>query len=119
MMPLWVEIILSVLLVSSGLFALIAAFGVATLETFFQRMHPPALAFTFSTWTVTLAAIIAASMRDGTLRLHPWIIIILLSITVPVTTLMIARAALFRRRDAQDPEIPPPLSIEKEPGRPG
>lgn len=115
-MPMWVEIVLAVLLVGSGVFALIAAFGVATLPTFFQRMHPPALAFTFSTWSVTLASIISASMREGKLVLHPWTIIILLSITVPVTTLLLSRAALFRRRDAGDAGIPPPLSVREQTG---
>lgn len=113
MMPMWVEIVLSVLLVASGLFAVFAATGIVTLPTFFQRMHPPALAYTFSTWCVTLASIISASMREGKLVLHPWIIIILLSITVPVTTLLLSRAALFRRRDAGDPSIPPPLSVRE------
>ena len=42
------------------------------------------------------------------LSLHVWLIIIVLSITTPVTTLMLARAALFRRRLAGD-ALPPPL----------
>ena len=112
-LPLWVEVVVAVLLVTSGLFTLIAAFGLATLKTFFQRMHPPALAYTFSTWCVTLASIIYFSALEGRLVLHPWTIIILLSITVPVTTLLLARAALFRKRDAGEPGIPPPLSLGK------
>ena len=42
--------------------------------------------------------------------LHPWLIIIMLSITVPVTTLLLARVALFRRRTAGDHDTPPPLT---------
>jgi len=42
--------------------------------------------------------------------LHPWLIVILLSITVPVTTVLLARVALFRRRTAGHADTPPPLS---------
>jgi multicomponent K+:H+ antiporter subunit G len=44
--------------------------------------------------------------------LHAWLIIIFLSLTVPVTTILLARTELFRRRThgASSAEIPPPLS---------
>jgi multicomponent K+:H+ antiporter subunit G len=109
-LPLWVEVLVATLLVLSGLFVLIAAAGFLWLRDFFQRMHPPALAYTFGSWCVTLASILYFSVQDGRLQLHPWLIIILLSITVPVTTLLLARVALFRRRQDGDETTPPPLS---------
>ena len=48
-----------------------------------------------------------ARARRG-LALHVWLVIIVLSITAPVTTIVLARAALFRRRQAGD-ALPPPL----------
>jgi monovalent cation/proton antiporter MnhG/PhaG subunit len=57
-----------------------------------QRMHPPALAFSFSAWCVTLASILYFSAQDHKLSLHAWLIIIFLSITVPVTTILLARS---------------------------
>ena len=71
-------------------------------------MHAPALASTLAAWIVTLASIIHFSTRAGELLLHVWLIIIVLSITAPVTTIVLARAALFRRRRAGD-DLPPPL----------
>lgn len=109
-LPLWVEVLVATLLVLSGLFVVIAAAGFLWLRDFFQRMHPPALAYTFGSWCVTLASILYFSVQDGRLQLHPWLIIILLSITVPVTTLLLARVALFRRRQDGDQTTPPPLS---------
>ena len=102
------EIIVAVLLVASGGLALTAALGLWRLPDFFLRMHAPALASTLGAWLVTLASIVHFSVREGSLSLHVWLIIILLSITAPVTTLVLARAALFRRRQAGDP-LPPPL----------
>ncbi|MFP5398428.1 MAG: monovalent cation/H(+) antiporter subunit G, partial [Gammaproteobacteria bacterium] len=56
--------------------------------------------------------IVHFSTRGGGLALHVWLIIIVLSITAPVTTVVLARAALFRRRLAGD-ALPPPLSARR------
>jgi multicomponent K+:H+ antiporter subunit G len=108
--PFWVEAAVAALLVSSGLFVVISAFGFWRLPDFFLRMHPPALAYTFGSWCVTLAGVLYFSTIESRAVLHPWLIIILLSITVPVTTLLLARVALFRRRAAGEIATPPPLS---------
>ncbi len=108
--PLWVEAVVAVLLVSSGVFVVVSALGFLRLPDFFLRMHPPALAYTFGSWCVTLAGILYFSTIEPGLVLHPWLIIVLLSITVPVTTLLLARVALFRRRAAGSGDVPPPLT---------
>ena len=106
--PFWVEALVAVLVVASGLFSLAGAVGLLRLKDFFQRMHPPALGYTFASWCAAFASIFYFSALEGRPSLHAWVIIILLSITVPVTTLLLARAALFRRRRAGAP-VPPPL----------
>lgn len=108
--PFWVELAASVLLVLSGVFVVISAVGFLSLKDFFLRMHPPALAYTFGSWCVTLASILYFSTLEQRLMLHPWLIIIMLSITVPVTTILLARVALFRRRTAGTADTPPPLT---------
>lgn len=108
--PLWVELVVAALLVSSGVFVVISAVGFLRLPDFFLRMHPPALAYTFGSWCVTLAGILYFSTLESRAALHPWLIIIMLSITVPVTTLLLARVALFRRRAAGAADTPPPLT---------
>lgn len=105
-MPGWAEIVVALLLVASGVVVLTAALGLWRLPDFFMRMHAPALASTLGAWIVTLASIVHFSARGQGLTLHVWLVIIVLSITAPVTTIMLARAALFRRRQAGDP-LPP------------
>lgn len=109
-LPLWTEATAAVLLILSGLFVVISAVGFLRLPDFFLRMHPPALAYTFGSWCVTLAGILYFSMLESRPALHPWLIIIMLSITVPVTTLLLARVALFRRRAAGAADTPPSLT---------
>jgi len=91
-LPFWLELITAALLITGSLFALVGAVGLVRLKDYFQRMHPPAL-----------ASIIYFSWLKDAAVLHAWLIPVLLSITVPVTTLLLARAALFRKRVAKEP----------------
>ncbi|MBK1689669.1 monovalent cation/H(+) antiporter subunit G [Rubrivivax gelatinosus] len=107
----WTELLVAVLLLASGGVVLTAALGLWRLPDFFARMHAPALASTLAAWLVAAATILHFSTREGELSLHVWLAVALLSITAPVTTIVLARAALFRRRHAGD-ELPPPLAGE-------
>jgi|SRR5471030_2639147 len=108
-LPFWVEIFTALLLVASSLFALTGALGLLRMKDFFQRMHPPALASTLGAWCVALASIIYFSALKSSPVIHAWLIPILLAITVPVTTLLLARTGLFRKRMAGD-DVPPEVS---------
>lgn len=108
------EIVVAALLLASGLVVLLAAVGLLRLADFFQRMHAPALASSLASWIVTLACIVHFSSRGEGLALHTWLVIIVLSITAPVTTVVLSRAALFRRRQAGD-ALPAPLAPRPPP----
>ncbi|MEO6033364.1 MAG: Na+/H+ antiporter subunit G [Burkholderiaceae bacterium] len=99
-LPLWIEIPVAVLLLASGVLSLIGAVGLLRLKSFFQRMHSPALASGLGAWCAALASILYFSTLQSRWVLHAWLIAILLAITAPVTTTLLARAALFRKREA-------------------
>jgi len=97
-----VQAVVALLLLFSGGLVLAAALGLWRLDDFFLRMHAPALANTLASWAVALASIVYFTATDGRPVLHQWVIVILLAITVPVTTGIVARAALFHlRRDRE------------------
>ena len=108
-LPLWIEIIVAILLLASAVLTLGASWGLVRMRTFVQRMHPPALAYVGASWCVTFASIIYFSAQSHGPELHVWLIIILLSITVPVTSILLGRAALFRGRQAGNKALPPAL----------
>lgn len=110
MMPLWSEVLVAALLLASGFCVLTAGLGLLRLADFFQRLHAPALATTLGSWLVTLATIVHFSVREHTLALHTWLVIVLLSITAPVSAMLLARAALFRQRQSGDETMPEPLA---------
>ncbi|GAB3655964.1 monovalent cation/H(+) antiporter subunit G [Ramlibacter alkalitolerans] len=93
-----VDLLVALLLLASGVLVLTAAVGLWRLPDFFLRMHAPALASTLGSWAVALASVLHLTASSGRLALHHWMIIIVLSITAPITTMLLARAALFRKR---------------------
>jgi multicomponent K+:H+ antiporter subunit G len=105
-----VEWLVALLLLLSGALALIGALGLVSLRDFFLRMHAPSLAATLGSWSATLASVLYFAAGPGSLQLHLWLIVILLAMTVPVTTVLLSRAALFRQRNAGD-ALPPPLAV--------
>jgi len=104
----WSEIVLSAMLLASGAVVFAAALALWRLPDFFLRMHAPALASTLAAWLVAFGSIVHFSTRAGEPSLHVWLTIVVLSITAPVTTMVLARAAMFRQRMSGD-AMPPPL----------
>lgn len=110
-----VEAVVALLLLASGLVTLVGALGLLRLRDYFLRMHAPALAYTLGSWAVALASMLYFSFSENRLSLQAWVIIILLSITAPVPTVLLARAALFRERQAGATGLPPPLGSQDAP----
>ena len=109
MIPPWNEIVVAALLLGSGVFVATGGLGLLRLPNFFLRLHAPALATTLGSWLVTFATIVHFSVREDHLALHTWLVIIVLSITAPVSAMLLSRAALFRQRQAGEDGLPPPL----------
>jgi multicomponent K+:H+ antiporter subunit G len=118
LVPLWVEIIVSVFLAISGVFALAGGLGLLRLDRFMLRMHAPALGVTLGSWSVAFALIVYFSALEQALSTHAWLIIIFLAITTPITTVLLARAALFLGRQQGQDGLPPALSNTRNADRP-
>jgi multicomponent K+:H+ antiporter subunit G len=109
-----VEVLVALLLVGSGLLALVAALGLLRAGSFFQRMHPPALANTLAAWCTCMASAAYFSALEWRAVLAPLVINLVVVVTAPLGTLLLARAALFRAR-ASGADVPPPLGEERRP----
>ena len=109
--PPWVDALTAVLVVVGALAALIGSFGVLRLKSFFQRVHAPTLGATLGTWGFTLATAVQASFESGQLYLHALLITVFIALTMPVTTLFLMRAAVFRGH-MRGEEIPVPGADE-------
>lgn len=107
MMPLWVVIPISLLLVLGSTLALIGAMGLFRLKGFYQRMHAPSVITSWGTGAIVLASMGYFSWTESRPVLHEIIIGIFLMITTPITMLLLGRAAVQRDRAHGEPGVPP------------
>ena len=106
-LPVWADVLIGVLLVISGFLSLTGALGLVRIREFFTRMHPLALASTLAVWCLGAALVLFFSLTYQTLVLRAWLVVVFMALTVPVTVVLLARAALFRRRAAGEDGLPP------------
>ncbi|MDP4075201.1 Na+/H+ antiporter subunit G [Acidovorax sp. A1169] len=108
-LPLWLEVVVAALVLLGAGMALLGATGLLRLPTFFERMHAPSIAATMGCWCIMHATVVYFSVADGSLALHALLIAGFVAVTVPVTSIFLMRAALFRARQAGQ-DVPPSLS---------
>jgi multicomponent K+:H+ antiporter subunit G len=108
-LPLWVEIIIAALVLAGAALALLGSFGLLRLPTFFQRVHAPSIIATLGCWCIVLGSLLYFSLERSSLAFYPVLIAVFIAITVPVTTIFLMRACLFRARQAGQ-DVPPGVS---------
>lgn len=112
--PLWAAIpIAAFLLLGSGL-TLIGAIGLARLDSFYDRIHTPTLGTSWGTGGVVLASMLLFSVLGARPALHEFMIGVFVTITTPVTLMLLARAALYRDRAEDSPEVPQMLPLASD-----
>lgn len=94
--PLWLSVVVSLLIVLSGMITLIGTVGLVRLKHFYSRMHAPTLGNTLGVFCLLLACTLVASVSAKQLLIYPLIISVLLIITSPVTAILLMRAAIKR-----------------------
>lgn len=109
-LPLWAEVIMSVLMLIGAGFALIGAYGLVKLSDYYRRLHGPTKATTLGVGAVLIASSLYFSLRDPGVSLHELLITLFLFITAPVSAHMLAKAALHL-----DPSARPPLPERQDP----
>lgn len=104
--PLWLAILIAGFLLLGAILALIGAIGFLRLSTFYDRIHAPTLATSWGTGGIMTASILFFSVAGGRFIAHEILIGIFITITTPVTFMLLARAALHRDRFENDPDVP-------------
>lgn len=99
--PLWAAILVSFFVLLGSSLALVGAIGLATLQSFYERIHAPTLSTSWGTAGIVLASIIFFSVSGGRFAFHEIFIGIFMIITVPISLMLLGRAALYRDRASQ------------------
>lgn len=102
-LPLWAEIWACFLLVVAGVFTLTGTLGLWRFRNFYQRMHGPTMGASMGTACIVVASLLVFSFGEGRPVVHGVLALIFILFTVPITTMMLARASLYRhRREGKD-----------------
>lgn len=105
-LPWWAAIPVALLLVLGGLITLIGAIGLARLQSFYQRMHGPAITITLGAGCILIASMLYFTVSQSRLVIHELLISIFILMTAPVVAMLIMRAAVYRdlRNQTINPE---------------
>jgi multicomponent K+:H+ antiporter subunit G len=97
----------AVLLVAGSAITLIGALGLLRLPNFAERVHAPTLGTTLGMACIAVASMIYFSALQMGPVLHEVLIVIFVTVTTPISLLMLVPAALMRDR-VEDKQTAPP-----------
>ena len=105
-LPEWAAWLTAVLLVLGAFITLTGAIGLARFKTFYERVHAPTLGATLGTGFILLGSIVCFSVLQSRPVLQEILIGVFVTVTTPVTLILLARAALYRDRVEGRADVP-------------
>lgn len=104
--PLWLAILVGLMALIGSALTLLGCIGLARFNSFYQRIHAPTLGTSFGAIFVLGASALYFSVTGYRPAIHEVLILIFVSLTTPVTLMLLARAALYRDRAEQNGTVP-------------
>lgn len=92
------EIVTAVLVLFGAAMTLFGTIGLINLRTFYERVHAPTLGTTLGTACVAFASIVYFSASGEGLLIHEVLIIVFITVTTPISLMILVRAAVLRDR---------------------
>lgn len=105
-LPFWAAFIVGLLLLCGAVVTLIGVLGLVRLGSFYERVHAPTLGATLGTGAILIASMICFSVLQSRPVIHEILIALFLTITTPVTLILLGRATLYRDRAAGAKDVP-------------
>ncbi|WP_121114835.1 monovalent cation/H(+) antiporter subunit G [Croceibacterium ferulae] len=105
-LPLWAAILAAIFVLIGAGATFIGSMGLLRLKTFYERVHSPTMGTTLGTVCILLASACVSSVVHARFSVHEALIFLFVSLTTPVTLMLLARAALYRDRVAGDESVP-------------
>ena len=90
----------AVLVLAGALLAFLGSLGLLRMKTFFERVHPPTMGTTLGTALVLAGSMLYFTALESRLVLHEILIAVFMTVTTPVTYLLLGRAALRREHES-------------------
>lgn len=113
-LPAWAALLTAFFVLLGAGLTLIGSLGLLRLGRFYQRVHAPTLGTTLGVVCVLVASTICFSVLQTRPVVHEILIAIFITLTTPVSLMLLVRAALFRDRaegNVHDPDRPSSSNI--------
>lgn len=105
-LPLWVAMLVALLLLAGAGLAFVGSLGLLRLSSFYQRVHAPTLGATLGAGCILVASMLCFTVLRSRPAVHEVLIALFLTVTTPVTLMLLARAALYRDRVERREPVP-------------
>lgn len=96
-LPTWTAFMVAALLLGGATLTFIGSLGLLRLKSFYDRVHAPTLGTTLGAGGVLLASIVCFSVLEARPVWHEVLIALFVTVTTPVTLMLLVRATLSRR----------------------
>ena len=107
-LPAWAAALTATLLFVGAAVTLVGSLGLLRLGSFYERVHAPTLGTTLGTGCVAIASAVYFTVLGTRPVLHELLIAVFVTVTTPVTLMILVRAALFRDRSENADGVPGP-----------
>ncbi|HTO04098.1 MAG TPA: monovalent cation/H(+) antiporter subunit G [Opitutus sp.] len=107
-LPVWAAVLVALFVLTGAFLTLVGCFGLTRLHSFYFRIHAPTLGTSFGTLMILLGSVLYFSLTQKRPAVHEALIFIFVTVTTPVTLMLLARAALYRDRAENNGTVPPP-----------
>ena len=105
-LPAWAALAVAFFLVIGAGLTLIGTIGFVRLPTFYERIHAPTLGTSWGTGGIVMASMIFFTVLSTRPVVHEILIGIFVTVTTPVTLMLLALATLHRDRAEGNPDVP-------------
>ncbi len=112
-LPAWAALLTALLVLLGAALALIGAVGTLRFGSFFERVHAPTLGTSWGTGAIVLASVVCFSVLGSRPVMHEVLIGVFVTVTTPVTLMLLARATLYRHRAEGDGNVPPQSTLHQ------
>jgi multicomponent K+:H+ antiporter subunit G len=105
-LPAWAALLTALLVLVGAAVTLIGSLGLLRLGNFYARVHAPTLGTTFGMGSILAGSALCFSVIEARLVVHEILIAVFVTMTTPVTLMLLVRAALYRDRTEGRRDVP-------------
>ncbi|SCW74568.1 multicomponent K+:H+ antiporter subunit G [Sphingobium faniae] len=113
-LPTWAAIIVGLLVLGGAALTLVGALGLIRLPGFYARVHATTLGATAGMAAILLGSMLCFSIIQTRPVVHEILIALFVTLTTPVTLILLARAAIYRDRSEKASRVSSDGGAERE-----